>query len=415
MDIQLRRILRQLVNKVHAFRQIGQNLAPRLHQRGDGLQIDRGIRDNSLQNRLGLGKERLGAELFHVFRVHPAQLVDVEHGRGLRNAGDIKNFSQLGERVEFALCVFALRAPAQKCHIIEHSLGQITLADEILIARVAVALGHFVLCVTHDRGAVDIRRDLPAEGLVQQIVFGCRGQIFAAAHDMRDAHQMIVDDVREVIRRQTVGFQQHLILQLLVFHGDIAEGRVMEGGRALVRDALADDEGLAGLHALFCLLERQIAAGADVLFDLAGRGFALVLVGFLAEAVIRAALFAQQLRVLAEQLAPLGLDIRADGAADVGAFVVIKAAFGHGLVDDIDRALDQTALIGILDAENEFAVVAAGDQPGIERRAQVADVHIARGARSEARADLAMRDARFHLLKKIHDASSSNTISVNII
>lgn len=92
----------------------------------------------------------------------------------------------------------------------------------------------------------------------------------------------------------------------------------MEGGRALVRDALADDEGLAGLDALFCLLERQIAAGADVLFDLAGRGFALILVGFLAEAVIRAALFAQQLRVLAEQLAPLGLDIRADGAADVG-------------------------------------------------------------------------------------------------
>ena len=60
-------------------------------------------------------------------------------------------------------------------------------------------------------------------------------------------------------------------------------------------------------------------------------------------------------------------------------------------------------------------MVAAGDQPGIERRAQVADVHIARGARSEARADLAVRDARFHLLKKIHDASSSNTISVNII
>ena len=44
----------------------------------------------------------------------------------------------------------------------------------------------------------------------------------------------------------------------------------------------------------------------------------------------------------------------------------------------------QAALIGVLDAEDERAVVAAGDQPGIERRAQIADVHIARGAGREA-------------------------------
>ena len=74
----------------------------------------------------------------------------------------------------------------------------------------------------------------------------------------------------------------------------------MEGGRALVRDALADDEGLAGLHALFCLLKRQIAAGTDVLFNFARLASGLLHVVFLAEAVICAALLAQQLRVLAE-------------------------------------------------------------------------------------------------------------------
>ena len=92
-----------------------------------------------------------------------------------------------------------------------------------------------------------------------------------------------------------------------------------------------------------------------------------------------------------------------------------KAAFRHRAVDDVRCALDETPLVGILDAENEGAAGVAGDEIGVERGAQVAHVHIARGARSEARADLAVRDARFHLLKKIHVASSSNTISVNII
>ena len=145
-----------------------------------------------------------------------------------------------------------------------------------------------------------------------------------------------------------------------------------------------------------------------MLFDFARLASSVFLVAFLAEAVICAALFTQQLRVFAEQVAPLGLHIRPDRPADVRPFVVRQAAFGHCLVDHVDRALDQTALIGILNAENELAVVAAGNQPCIERGAQVADVHIARGARSKAGADLAVRDARFHLLKKIHDACSSN-------
>ena len=120
-----------------------------------------------------------------------------------QTAGDL---GQLRERVEFALRVLALRAPAEQGDVVEHGLGQIALADEVLIARVAVTLGHLVLRVAHDGGAVDIRRDLPAEGFVEQIVFGRGGEIFAAAHDVRDAHQMVVDDVGEVVGGKPVGF-----------------------------------------------------------------------------------------------------------------------------------------------------------------------------------------------------------------
>ena len=213
---------------------------------------------------------------------------------------------------------------------------------------------------------------------------------------------MVVDDVGKVVGGKPVGFEQDLILQLLVFHGDIAEGGVMEGGRALVRDALADDEGFTGLHTLFCLRERQSAAGTDVLFDLAGRGFALVLVGFLAEAVIRAALFAQQLCVLAEQIAPLGLHVRPDRAADVRAFVMLEMALLHRPVYNVNSALNETPLIRVLNAENELALIVAGNEIGIERGTEIADVHVPRGRRGEPRTYLARGDALFHILKPLH-------------
>ena len=87
--------------------------------------------------------------------------------------------------------------------------------------------------------------------------------------------------------------------------------------------ALADDERLTGSNSCFRFCKRQAAAGADVLFDLlAGFFFGRLLVRFLAEAVVRAALFAQELGVFSEEIPPLRLDIRTHGTADIGTFVV---------------------------------------------------------------------------------------------
>ena len=98
-------------------------------------------------------------------------------------------------------------------------------------------------------------------------------------------------------------------------------------------------------------------------------------------------------------VAPLGLHIRADRTADVGAFVVVKTAVAQRFINDLDRALYLAGLVGVLNAEQELAVRVAGDAPGVERRAQVAHVHIPRGARREAGAYFAARDALFHFLK----------------
>ena len=173
----------------------------------------------------------------------------------------------------------------------------------------------------------------------------------------------------------------------------------MEGGCALVGDPLTDHVGLTGSQIGGHFFLAQIPAGIVRPVKLAG-----VLLGFrlLAEAVVGCALFHQELGVGQIQVPALGLDIGAGGAAHVRAFIVIQMALLHGAVDHVRSTLHQTALIRILDPENESAVGVAGDEPGIERRSQVADMHIARGAGRKAGACFALRDARFHLFKKIH-------------
>ena len=104
--------------------------------------------------------------------------------------------------------------------------------------------------------------------------------------------------------------------------------------------------------------------------------------------------------VLAVQIPPFRLDIGAHGAAHIGAFVMGQAALGHGAVDHVRGAFHQAALIGVLNAQDEGAVVVAGDEPGIQSGAQIAHVHVAGGRGGETGADRSLRNPRFHLFKK---------------
>ena len=207
---------------------------------------------------------------------------------------------------------------------------------------------------------------------------------------------MVVDDVCKVVGRQTVALYEHLIVERRVFNGDVAEDLVMEGRAALPGYPLADNIGLAGGGSGVALRAGELPAGIGCFFK------ALGLLLLFAEAAVGVALFNKKLRIFSVKAAALGLNIGAHGAADVGALVVVKAALLHRAVDDVHRALDVALLIGVLDAQNEFSACVTGDQPGIQRRAQIAHVHVARGAGGKSRADLAVRYARLHLLEPCH-------------
>ena len=94
---------------------------------------------------------------------------------------------------------------------------------------------------------MDIGGDLPAEGLIQQVIFGGRGQVLGPPYHVGDAHEMVVHHVGEIIGGQAVGLEEDLVVQLGVVHGDVPVHRVVEGGGAL-GNTLTDDIGLSSGH-----------------------------------------------------------------------------------------------------------------------------------------------------------------------
>jgi len=390
-------IIGQCVEEIDLFGNVRQLFAPGLQQRGDPGGVDSGVLHRLTDVRLCnlcKGGRLHGPE---IGGVEIGQLLDVENSGGLGDTGDVEHLHQLVQREDLLLGEFALGRPAQQRHIVQNGVRQEALSLQILVGGIAVALGHLVVLVPHDGRAVDVGGDLPAEGLVQQIVLGCGGQVLAAPDHVGDAHEVIVHHVGEVVGGQAVPLQQHLIVQSLVLHGDVTEGHIMEGGGALVGDPLTDHVGLTGSQIGGHFFLAQIPAGIVRPVKLAG-----VLLGFrlLAEAVVGCALFHQELGVGQIQVPALGLDIGAGGAAHVRAFIVIQMALLHGAVDHVRSTLHQTALIRILDPENEGAVGVAGDEPGVQRGAQVAHVHIAGGGGGEPGTDLPLGDAGFQIFKK---------------
>ena len=91
-----------------------------------------------------------------------------------------------------------------------------------------MTLGKLMVCVTHNGGQVYINRRLPSECFIKQVILGCGGKIFTAADNMGDVHEVVIDNIGEVIGREAIGLHQNLVIQLRIMHGDITINHVME-------------------------------------------------------------------------------------------------------------------------------------------------------------------------------------------
>jgi hypothetical protein len=87
-------------------------------------------------------------------------------------------------------------------------------------------------------------RELPAEGLVEQDVLGRGGDPLFGADDVGDLHEVVVDDVGEVVGGEAVGLHQDLVVDVVVLEGDVAAELVAEGGEPSVGTFMRMTKGL---------------------------------------------------------------------------------------------------------------------------------------------------------------------------
>ena len=104
-----------------------------------------------------------------------------------------------------------------------------------------MALGHLVVGIPHNGGAVDVGGHLPAKGLVEQIILGGAAEVLAATDHVGNAHKVVIDDVGKVVGGQAVPLNEDLVVQRIIIYGDVTENGVVEVGGSGGGDLLPDD------------------------------------------------------------------------------------------------------------------------------------------------------------------------------
>ncbi len=151
--------------------------------------------------------ELVEVEAAHPFAVHPVQLLVVEEGRRMDDAGEVELRDELVAVQDLAA---VLGPPAEQREVVEHRLRQVAGVAELLERDGAVALGELGPVGAHDQREVRVRGTVGrAERLPQrEHPVGGVEQVLAP-DDVRDRHLDVVDRVGEEEQRRAVGSDDH--------------------------------------------------------------------------------------------------------------------------------------------------------------------------------------------------------------
>jgi hypothetical protein len=146
---------------------------------------------------------------------------------------------------------------------------------------------------------------------------------------MRDPHEVVIHDHRQMVRWKAIGFEQHLIINETVFKGDGTTQVIMDRGRAFFGHSKPNDTFFAALPAVHGCASIKAAAVAIVTrrgVGASGLAPFCQLLGC-AKAWVGMALLHQTLGMLAVDGQALTLAVRSRvfGSGFVGAFVPLNA------------------------------------------------------------------------------------------
>ena len=202
-----------------------------------------------------------------------------------------------------------------------------------------------------------------------------------ASDDVADAHVPVVHDNAEVVGRHAVAAHDDQIVEFAVGDRNRPLDHVVEGDHPVLRRPEADHrsdtirrlrQGFSGFRPPASVVTRFVAArllrfAHDVEFFLAG--IAIIGVAFLQQLIDHFLVPLHALHLVIRTLVP------------------VEAEPGHAVKNGLHGSLGGAFLVGVLDAQNEFAAHLAGVSPGKQRGARAADMQIAGGRGGETGAD----------------------------
>jgi hypothetical protein len=111
----------------------------------------------------------------------------------------------------------------------------------------------------------------PTEVGIEEQMFGRAGNPFLAAEDVRNLHEMIVDDVCQMVRRESVRFHQDLHVDGRPIELDLPAAQIFDDANSAIGNLQPNDVRLAGSLAPIHFLHRITQTEAVVPRRRAGR------------------------------------------------------------------------------------------------------------------------------------------------
>ena len=216
-----------------------------------------------------------------------------------------------------------------------------------------------------------------AEGLEDEDVFEGVGEVVLAADNVGDAQVGVIGAGGQMVGRHAVGAQEGEVFDVVTGLGLVAVDGVLEGDNAagFAGDAEADDERLASRGPAVGLFLRHFALAGVGAPGLAVEGFFFVGGRCGGSEVAVGETFVE------DGLGGLAVKVEAVGLPIV--FVPGEAKPVETVEDGVDRGLCIAFDVGVVEAEDHRAAVAAGIEPVEDEGPGATDVEVAGGRRGE--------------------------------
>ena len=181
--------------------------------------------------------------LSKMLKIQPIQFFNIEHRPRLSNAIDSEFLDEFLYRKQLT---FIAGIPAKERNKIDNGLFEIALRPVLLDRHITLAFAELALVRIQQEREMGVHRNVPSEITIEDDVFRGTWEPFLSPDDMADPHQVVIHDDSEMIRGESVRFQNHLVVKHFVCDRHLSADRVVKRHLPGERHFHTNDGGLSG-------------------------------------------------------------------------------------------------------------------------------------------------------------------------